>query len=155
MSTHFRKFPCFAIFILINPPCSFCTCNQAMEIITKGALIVSIRERYDFNGSVSLCARRDKRSGQHRGKVCHISSLMIIVYLIEFQSLQFLFPMPATASFCVPSAPRALTAHCRSARLAKIAWSSRWSGMIPTAASSSRPSRCARSPALLSYGWLV
>jgi hypothetical protein len=41
-----------------------------MEIITKGAFIVSISERYDFTGAVSLCARRDKRRGSHRGKVC-------------------------------------------------------------------------------------
>ena len=44
-------------------------CAEALEIITKGALVVSIRERYEFSGVVALCARRDKRSGLHRGKV--------------------------------------------------------------------------------------
>mmetsp|Transcript_48313 Transcript_48313/g.100945 ORF Transcript_48313/g.100945 Transcript_48313/m.100945 type:complete len:105 (+) Transcript_48313:509-823(+) len=50
-----------------------------MEVITKGALVVSIRERYDFSGAVSLCSRRDKRRGSHRGKICSASEERVVL----------------------------------------------------------------------------
>ena len=39
------------------------------EVTTKGAVVVSIKERYGFDGSVSACSRRDKRWGKHKGKI--------------------------------------------------------------------------------------
>mmetsp|Transcript_27249 Transcript_27249/g.55638 ORF Transcript_27249/g.55638 Transcript_27249/m.55638 type:complete len:248 (+) Transcript_27249:33-776(+) len=40
-----------------------------MDIITKGPLIVSIKESYNFDGTWATHGRRDKRWGKSRGKI--------------------------------------------------------------------------------------
>ena len=49
--------------------------ETTFEVTTKGAVVVSIKERYGFDGSVSACSRRDKRWGKHAGKIVEASQV--------------------------------------------------------------------------------
>jgi hypothetical protein len=52
---------------------------STFEVITKGAVVVSIKERYGFDGSVSACSRRDKRWGKHKGKIVSASESKVVL----------------------------------------------------------------------------
>eukprot|EP00285_Hemiselmis_virescens_P009679 CAMPEP_0173387996 /NCGR_PEP_ID=MMETSP1356-20130122/10398_1 /TAXON_ID=77927 ORGANISM="Hemiselmis virescens, Strain PCC157" /NCGR_SAMPLE_ID=MMETSP1356 /ASSEMBLY_ACC=CAM_ASM_000847 /LENGTH=242 /DNA_ID=CAMNT_0014344777 /DNA_START=117 /DNA_END=845 /DNA_ORIENTATION=+ len=49
------------------------------EVTTKGALVVSIKERYNFNGEFAKNNRRDKRWGKHTGKVASASESKVVL----------------------------------------------------------------------------
>ena len=51
------------------------------EVTTKGAMVVSIKERYGFDGAVSACSRRDKRWGKHKGKIVSASERKVCAWL--------------------------------------------------------------------------
>uniref|UniRef100_A0A7S1DL55 Uncharacterized protein n=1 Tax=Hemiselmis andersenii TaxID=464988 RepID=A0A7S1DL55_HEMAN len=50
-----------------------------LQIITKGALIVQIKEKYEYDGSPAKNARRDKRWGSHNGKVVSVSDRKVVL----------------------------------------------------------------------------
>lgn len=53
--------------------------GDALEITTKGAVVVSIKETYKYNGEVSQCSRRDKRWGKHKGKIVSASDSKVVL----------------------------------------------------------------------------
>lgn len=53
--------------------------KTAFEVTTKGAVVVSIKERYGFDGSVAACSRRDKRWGKHKGRIVKASEDKVVL----------------------------------------------------------------------------
>mmetsp|Transcript_96219 Transcript_96219/g.140652 ORF Transcript_96219/g.140652 Transcript_96219/m.140652 type:complete len:242 (+) Transcript_96219:1-726(+) len=55
------------------------TDSTAFNINTKGALVVSIKESYAYDGAVSACSRRDKRWGKHQGKIVQATNDKVVL----------------------------------------------------------------------------
>jgi hypothetical protein len=69
----FRKAAILLSTVVIN------TDKEAFTVTTKGALVVSIKERYPFSGVVSECSRRDKRWGKHKGKIVKADDRKVVL----------------------------------------------------------------------------
>mmetsp|Transcript_65153 Transcript_65153/g.160430 ORF Transcript_65153/g.160430 Transcript_65153/m.160430 type:complete len:228 (+) Transcript_65153:61-744(+) len=54
---------------------------KKMDIITKGPVLISITESYDFDGTASKHARRDKRFGKHTGKILQANDHKVMLDL--------------------------------------------------------------------------